>query len=112
MQTKNDVHAVIQDLKKKVPSFYSVPIESDDQEQELNEKKVIGAIVIQDGEFKDVLVVIRQIEVKGSALQIEYNASDKDKNDVESEKLNVVVGDLINYFLALETLEAFDKNKE
>lgn len=112
MQTKNDVYAIIQDLKKVVPSFYSIPVETEEEAQVMDQKKILGALVLQDGDFKDHIIVIRSIELKGPKLEIEYTAVDKNKNNVESEVLNEIVGNLINYFLAMEKLKQFDNEED
>lgn len=112
MQTKNDVYSIIEDLKKVVPSFYSIPVNSDEEARIMDEKKIIGAIVIQDGEFKDHTIVLRSIEFKGTQLEIDYTAVNSEKKNVESEALNVVVGNLINYFLAMEKLKEFDSKED
>lgn len=112
MQTKNDVYAIVEDLKKVVPSFYSIPVETDEEARLMDEKKIIGAIVLQDGDFKDHTIVLRSIEVKGSELVIDYTAFNKDKQSVESDELNTIVGNLVNYFLAMERLKEFDKQED
>ncbi len=112
MQTKNDVYAIIQDLRKVVPSFYSIPVESDEEARMMDEKKIIGAVVLQDGDFKDHIIILRSVEVKGSQLEIDYTAVNKDKQNVESDELNVIVGNLINYLLAMERLKEFDKQDD
>lgn len=112
MQTKNDVYEIIEDLKKVVPSFYSIPVDSDEEARIMDEKKIIGAIVLQDGDFKDHVIVLRNVEVKGSQLEIDYTAANKDKQNAESDELNTIVGNLINYFLAMERLKEFDKQED
>ena len=112
MQTKNDVYAIIEDLKKVVPSFYSISVESDEEALIMDEKQIIGAIVLQDGDFKDHIIVLRSIEVKDSQLEIDYTAVNKDKQNVESDELNTIVGNLINYFLAMERLKEFDRQED
>jgi hypothetical protein len=112
MHTKNDIYAIIEDLKKVLPSFYSIPVSSDEEARIMDEKKIVGAIVLQDGKFKDHIIILRSIEFKGSKIEIDYTAVDKDKNNVESEELNDIVGNLINYFLAMEKLRKIDRQED
>lgn len=107
MQTKNEIHAIIQDLRKVIPSFYSIPVINEEDSEAMNASGLIGAVVITDGPFKNHAVAIRKLEFKNdySELEIEYNSTDAQGNNVESEELSVVVGNLINYFVALHELK-------
>jgi len=111
MKTKNEIHAIIEELRKGIPSFYTVPVSSDEEARVMDEKKIIGAIVIQDGKFKDHTVILRRIEVKGPKLEIDYTSVDKDKNNVQSKELDTIVGNLINYFFAMEALKHLDNEE-
>jgi len=112
-QTKNDVYSITQELKKKIPSFYSIPVNTPEEEKALNEKNILGAIVIQDGEWKDHVIIIRSIELKEDLLQIDYTAIDKKNDEVAScLQLDEVVGNLINYFLASERLKDMESEEK
>lgn len=111
MQTKNDIYAVIEDLKKVIPSFFSIPAPPEVQEK-MEAAGVIGAIVIQDGPFEKHTVVLKKIDIEEDMLRVEYVAVDKDDNPVENDNLNNVVGHLVNYFLALEALKTFDNPED
>lgn len=104
MQTKNEVLDIIKNLKKVIPSFFIVPVENDEEAKLMDENKIVGAFVIQDGKFKDHTIILRRIDVDGEKLEIEYSSVDSEKNNVESEDLNEVVGNIVNYFLATEAL--------
>lgn len=112
MQTKNDIYAIVEELKKVVPSFYSVPVSDISEAKKMDEMGILGAIVIQDGDFKDHLIIFRKIEIKGSKLEIEYTAINKEKENVESEDLDILVDNLVNYFLALESLKELTNKEE
>jgi len=113
MQTKSDIQAIVDELKDKVPSFFSVPM-GDTTAEDLDKNKVMGAIVIQEGVFKDVLVIIKEIEVQedNGNLRIEYQAVDKQEKEVVSEDMNTLVGNFINYFMALAALKTFDTEED
>ena len=109
MQTKNQIYEIIRELKQDIPSFYSVPVGNDEERVMMDEQGIIGAIVIQDGEFKDTTIILREIKQVGENLQIDYVAVDLDKKVLaDNPKVQKLVGNMVNYFLAIERLKDFE----
>jgi hypothetical protein len=110
MQTKNQIYEIISELKKVIPSFYSVPVGNDEEREMMDEQGIIGAIVIQDGPFKDTTIILREIRQVGENLQIDYVAVDIDKKVLaDNPEMQTIVGNMVNYFLAIERLKDFEE---
>lgn len=112
MQTKEEILDIIKELKKDIPSYITIPAASLEEEKEMDEKGILGAFLLKDGKYKDTTIILRRVEFLGPKIEIDYSAVDEEKRNVESDELNTVVGNLINYFLALEALKQFDNKEE
>lgn len=97
---------MVDDLKKEIPSFSSIPVENAAQLGEMEASGITAVINIESGEFAGYSVVIRKMEVQeGGNIEVDYSAITKD--GIEANKgIESVIGNLINYFLAKAALDA------
>lgn len=104
--------AEYEELKKRIPSYYIIPPTSEEEERMMDEKKIIFAFVITDGEFKDSLIVIRELEIKPDEdiMKIHYNSFNKEDEAFESKELDKVVADIIQY-ITIQNLEEKENKK-
>jgi len=110
MQTKQELFEMVTDLRKNIPSLFTMPITDEMAEQH----GIRSCFVLTSGEFKDTTVIIKDIIIEdGGLLKIDYQAFDIDKKTVEDVTgLNVVVGNIINFFLAESALAQFGEDDE
>jgi hypothetical protein len=105
----SEIQAVIDDCKTRLPAFTTLPITP----EQMTEKKILGALVISDGTFKEHTIIIRSLEMSGSDVKIDYVALDKDKTVIEdNSEMNYIVGDVVQYFMALEAYSNVEKSED
>jgi hypothetical protein len=112
MSEREKLLEIASSLRKVLPSYATVPFDEKDKE-EMVKANVTAAFCIMSGEHAGSVFVLREVKMlDGGQISIDYSAFDKDKKPTSGAGIEEIIGNIVNYSLAMEALKELEASAE